>query len=64
MRFLVVLAAGLAGYCYYLGLAARRAMKPREELLRWEGEGGNVPSVATPTPAPLHHPAGDPGVRH
>lgn len=66
MRLLLALAAGVAGYCYYRGLEARRLAKPREEITRWEGEGGNVPSVATPTPAPTPaaYPAGDPGVRH
>lgn len=66
MRLLLALAAGIAGYCYYRGLEARRLAKPREEIARWESEGGNVPSVATPTPAPTPaaYPAGDPGVRH
>ena len=62
MRWLLAIAAGVAGYCYYRGLEARRTRKPREELQRWEGEGGNVPSVASPLP--LHVPAGDPAVRH
>lgn len=62
MRWLLAIAAGAAGYCYALGLAARRSRKPREELQRWEGEGGNVPSVAIPAPHYAH--AGDPRVRH
>jgi hypothetical protein len=63
VRLLLALAAGIAGYCYYRGLGARRTPKPREELTRWEGEGGNVPSVATPSPR-SQYPAGDPNVRH
>jgi hypothetical protein len=53
MRLLIALAAGVLGYCYYLGQnqrAHRRVVK--EDLNRWEGEGGNVPAVATPSPAP------------
>jgi hypothetical protein len=65
MRLLLALAAGIAGYCYYRGTEARRLAKPHEELTRWEGEGGNVPSVATPSPVPTAYvPAGDPGLRH
>jgi hypothetical protein len=65
MKLLLALAAGLAGYCYYLGLQKRRHALPREEVSRWESEGGNVPSVATPSPQGVHvHPAGDPAVRH
>ena len=65
MRLLLALAAGIAGYCYYVGAERRRQSRPREELHRWEGEGGNVPSVATPTPAHAGFvPAGDPGLRH
>jgi len=39
----------------------------KEDLNRWEGEGGNVPAVATPSPAPMprtSYPAGDDVVRH
>ena len=51
MRLLLALAAGVLGYCYYRGRELRVAAPPRrEELQRWEGEGGNVPSVATPRP--------------
>lgn len=54
MRLLLALAAGVLGYCYYRGLeATARGPAKREELHRWEGEGGNVPSVATPR-AQLH----------
>ena len=62
MRWLVAIAAAVAGYCYYRGLESRRVRRPREALQRWEGEGGNVPSVSTPLP--LYIPAGDPSVRH
>jgi hypothetical protein len=51
------------GYCYYRGSGARLARPRREELHRWEGEGGNVPSVATPRPNPVY-PAVDPSIRH
>ena len=66
MKLLLALAAGVLGYCYYRGLETRARPKAREELNRWEGEGGNVPSVATPSPnpvPPVQH-AADPGVRH
>ena len=38
----------------------------REEIGRWEAEGGNVPAVATPSPAPPPptYLPGDPNVRH
>jgi hypothetical protein len=39
----------------------------KEDLGRWEGEGGNVPTVATPSPAPTpksSFPAGDNEIRH
>lgn len=62
VRLLLALAAGVLGYCYYRGLQARATTHPREELHRWEGEGGNVPSVATPAPRTIF-PA-DPAVRH
>ena len=54
MRVLLAIAAGAVGYCYYLGAQARerRALR-KDEVTRWEGEGGNVPSVATPSPAPI-----------
>jgi hypothetical protein len=65
MRLLLALAAGIAGYCYYRGMEARRHARPPEELNRWEGEGGNVPSVATPSPAPQGYvPSVDSGLRH
>jgi hypothetical protein len=65
VRLLIALAAGLAGYFYYRGHAMRRLAAPRTELQRWEGEGGNVPSVATPAPRPAQYiPAADNGIRH
>lgn len=61
MKLLLALAAGAIGYCYYRGrnLALQPGARP-VELQRWEGEGGNVPSVATPRPAF----SPDPAVRH
>jgi hypothetical protein len=50
---LVAVAGGVAGlgYCYYRGLHARSVKKEvKEDLTRWESEGGNVPTVMTPTP--------------
>ena len=64
MRWLMAIGAGLLGYCYWRGIEARRGPTVKEELQRWEGEGGDVPSVATPRPRPPAHPAGDPAVRH
>ena len=67
MKSLLAFAAGVAGDCYYRGTQVRRNAKPREELHRWEGEGGNVPSVATPSPLPstaAYVPPGDSGLRH
>jgi hypothetical protein len=55
MKMLLALAAGALGYCYYRGcdVNARKARTTvKEEVTRWEGEGGNVPAVATPSPAP------------
>ena len=53
---LVVGIAGLAafiGYCFWRGESARAAkLEVKEDLGRWESEGGNVPAVATPAPAP------------
>ena len=63
--------AGLAAfvtYCFNRGQNVK-AMKRevKEDLGRWEGEGGNVPAVATPSPAPTpqsSYPAGGDSVRH
>ncbi|MEO5677555.1 MAG: hypothetical protein ABIQ84_08410 [Usitatibacter sp.] len=53
MKFLFALAAGTVGYCYFRGCEARqKKVGAKEELHRWEAEGGNVPAVATPSPAP------------
>lgn len=53
MKLLLALAAGAAGYCYKVGCDAKaRKGTLKEEVTRWEGEGGNVPAVATPSPAP------------
>ena len=68
MKLLMALAAGALGYCYYCGQKARaQRVGVREEVNRWEGEGGNVPAVATPSPAPVPQvsfPESDPNVRH
>ena len=58
--------AAFVTYCFRRNeelLASRRVA--REDIGRWESEGGNVPAVATPSPAPPAFPqAGDPNVRH
>jgi hypothetical protein len=68
MRLLFALAAGVLGYCYYMGQNARtHKVGVKEDLHRWEGEGGNVPAVATPSPAGAptsSYPAGGDTVRH
>ena len=65
MKLLLALAASAVGYCYYCGRNARgRTALRKEELHRWEGEGGNVPSVSTPTPATQPAYTGDSGMRH
>ena len=63
--------AGLAAfmsYCLYRGQSARAAKtEVKEDLRRWEGEGGNVPAVATPSPAPTpqsSYPAASSDARH
>jgi hypothetical protein len=51
MRLLLALAAGALGYCYYRGSGLKsHKVEAKEDLTRWEGEGGNVPAVATPAP--------------
>lgn len=46
--------AGFVGYCFYRGECAHASKREvKEDLGRWEGEGGNVPAVATPSPAPV-----------
>ena len=53
MKMLFALAAGALGYCYYRGCDVKaRKVGLKEEVTRWEGEGGNVPAVATPSPLP------------
>lgn len=55
-RTLVAIAAlaGFVAYCFQRDSAQRAlAGAQRTDLTRWEGEGGNVPQVATPSPAPV-----------
>ena len=53
MKLLFALAAGPLGYWYYRGCDVKaKKVGAKEDLTRWEGEGGNVPAVATPSPAP------------
>ena len=48
--------AGLAAfvtYCFQRGQCAKVAKaEVKEDVHRWESEGGNVPHVATPSPLP------------
>ena len=49
--------AGLAAfvsYCFHRGHSAQATKaEVKHDLRRWEDEGGNVPQVATPSPAPI-----------
>ncbi len=49
--------AGLAAfvsYCFHRGQFAQATKaEVKEDLRHWEDEGGNVPQVATPSPAPV-----------
>ena len=60
-------AAGL-GYCYYRGTCSRGEKHAvKEDLKRWEGEGGNDPAVDTPTPQVIpqtSRPLGETEMRH
>jgi len=44
-------ALGGLGYCYWRGACAHSAKHEiKQDLTRWEDEGGNVPAVDTPAP--------------
>ena len=49
--------AGLAAfvsYCFHRGRCAQATKaEVKQDLRRWEDEGGNVPQVATPSPEPV-----------
>ena len=69
MRLILALAAGAIGYCYFRGKSARALRGGlREEVARWEGEGGNPARAATAQPPadPMAtpFPAVDPAIRH
>lgn len=54
MKLMFALAAGAVGYCYFRGCEVKqKKVGVKEDLHRWEAEGGNVPAVATPSPAPI-----------
>ena len=66
----VIALAGLGAFiawCFRRNEHLRAARRDaREEIGRWEAEGGNVPALATPSavrPA-TYVPGGDPNVRH
>ncbi len=45
--------AAFIAYCFHRGASTSGAKaEVKDELPRWEGEGGNVPAVATPSPGP------------
>ena len=56
MRASLVGITALAAFLTYCFRQAARSQSAKAEvkddLRRWEGEGGNVPAVATPSPAP------------
>jgi hypothetical protein len=60
--------AAFVSYCFYRGQGARATKaEVKEDLRRWEDEGGNVPLVATPSPAPVpqsSYPGNGSGARH
>ena len=64
----VVALAAFLTYCFRQatqGHAAKAEVK--DDLRRWEGEGGNVPAVATPSPVPpaqYTYPAAGSDARH
>jgi len=46
--------SAFVSYCFYRGQCSKQGKtEVKEDLRRWEGEGGNVPAVATPSPAPV-----------
>ena len=46
--------AAFVSYCFYKGQCASATKSgAKEDVHRWESEGGNVPAVATPGPAPV-----------
>jgi hypothetical protein len=65
MKIILALAAGFLGYCYYRGLTAKSTKAAvKHDLHRWEDEGGNVPAVATPSPAPVPASSVPPNLHH
>lgn len=41
-------------YCFHRGRTAQATKaQVKHDIRRWEDEGGNVPQVATPSPAPV-----------
>lgn len=56
MRASLVGVATLAAFVTYCFQQAKKSQaakaEVKDDLRRWEGEGGNVPAVATPAPVP------------
>jgi hypothetical protein len=50
--FSIAALAGFVSYCFYRAGRSTHSVKSqaKHDLHRWEGEGGNVPQVATPSP--------------
>ena len=65
---LLLAVAGGLGYCYYRGRGAHHEkVAVKDDLKRWEDEGGNIPAVDTPTPQvkpQSSHPGASFEVRH
>jgi hypothetical protein len=68
LLFSIAVLAGFTNYCFQRGKARQAAKgEVKQDLTRWEGEGGNVPQVATPSPAPVpqsSYPANGAGAQH
>ncbi len=65
----LVAIAGLAAfvsYCFNRGQGLRAVKhQVKQDLHRWEDEGGNVPAVATPSPTPASNlPGANTDLRH
>jgi len=50
LLFTIAALAAFASYCFNRGREAMPKREIKEDLHRWEGEGGTIPAVATPSP--------------
>jgi hypothetical protein len=54
LLFSIAAVAAFVTYCVNRGKTASAVKgEVKQDLHRWEAEGGNVPQVATPSPAPV-----------